>query len=1136
MKTLGLDLGPNSIGWAWVEDDDNTTGRLIDCGVRVFPEGVDAFDTGKESSRNEQRRTARMMRRQIRRRARRRRVVQTALIETGLLPADDVARKTVLATDPYPLRAAGVERRLEPFEIGRIIYHLNQRRGFLSLKKISKDKVDKELKAIEKKRSKAATSGEKETTDAKDDDSKMLASIELLAKKIGDRTLGQTLFQQQSDTAGATPDGTPIPARIRNQHTRRAMIEDEFLRVWSTQRAHHPTLLTDLVCFGQEGRQDAQRTRAGRQRDRSLTLLGQFGLHGLIFHQRPIYWPREMIGMCELEKGHRRCPRADRRSQRFRMLQEINNLRYTSPGRFDEKNLDDEQRSAVLKKLYSTDRLTFDQLRKLLGLIDGVKFNLERGERASIKGCEPDVRLVKVWKDWQTVDDTTKDGIVRALIDAERDAAAARDALIGTWKLPDDVADDLLSVDLPDGYVGFSLKAINKLMPHLEQGMILASKADGTLGARKAAGYDDDHEIARRLLGKLPRLEMIRTGPLSDLPNPVVRATMHELRRVVNAIVREYGPPDSVHVEMARSLKMNSEKRKKYNRSIQDRGRERADVADLLRNSSIAATRDAILKYRLWQEQQQRCIYTGRSISFQQLYNGSTDIDHILPYSLTLDDSQTNKVVVYRDANMEKGQRSPYEWLAGSDPERLKQIEQWGECLTFNKRRKLVQQEIKTDDFIARQLVDTGYITRLAVVYLEMLVEKKHDVQGRKGTYTADLRHHWGLKDVISTLPHSPAWHAKADGGAGEKNRADHRHHALDAIVIALTNRRTLAAMHQGKEMVHHLDKTTGEVVEYQRFKKEIPPPWGSDAETFRAMVAEKLRTIHVSHRVRRGVNGGLHEETNYGPVFARLNGTERKARRIEHQFVVRKAVENLSPNEIEKIRDESIRKIVIKRLEDRGISFGRGVDKIPPKLMQQAMTNLTMPSGVPIRKVRLLKEDQTIRPLRHGKPDETWVKPGSTHHLCLFEWDQTSLKGKTVKKRDALFVSMLEARQRIREQFDERARLVSQKVELKEAQRQAALSHPIIRRVHPDRPDARFVMSLSPGHELVLAKLKGHDAPVLLYFKTAASTSKQMQFAMATDARRSADQKPYISFSPATLDAEKITVDPLGRLRWAGD
>src|SRR5690606_24101402 len=145
------------------------------------------------------------------------------------------------------------------------------------------------------------------------------------------------------------------------------------------------------------------------------------------------------------------------------------------------------------------------------------------------------------------------------------------------------------------------------------------------------------------------------------------------------------------------------------------------------------------------------CLYTGRMIGFEQLYNGETDIDHILPYSLTLDDSRMNKVVCFGDANRDKAQRSPWDWLAGSDPERLQRIEQWSARLPWNKRRKLVQQEISTDDFLARQLVDTGYIARLAVVYLEMLIEKKHQVQGRKGTYTADLRRHWGLGKAIES-------------------------------------------------------------------------------------------------------------------------------------------------------------------------------------------------------------------------------------------------------------------------------------------------------------------------------------------------------------------------------------------------
>lgn len=1108
-KTLGLDLGPNSIGWALVEDNSDGTGFLIDCGVRVFPEGVDAFDTGKESSRNEQRRTARMMRRQIRRRARRKKIVAAALVEAGLLPSDEAERATVLALDPYPLRARALAEKLSAFEIGRVIYHLNQRRGFLSLKKVSPAKIEKEVKALEKKKAKAAASGNGNADETKDDDSKMLAAIELLDQRIGTRTLGQTLYDQQIANTARTIAGSPIPVRIRSQHTRRSMIEDEFHRIWDHQKQHHPHVLTDAVCFGAAGRQDAQRTSQGVPRDRSKTPLRQFGLHGLIFHQRPIYWPREMIGMCELEKGQRRCPRADRRAQRFRMLQEINNLRYTPPGVFDERPLDAAQRDALLLKLYTTEKLTFDQMRDAIGLLDGTRFNLETENRSSIKGCETDVRLGRAWKGWPKLDEASKDAMARVLIDAERDSAAARETLLARCKLTEEAADALLTADLPDGYTRFSLKAIDKLMPHLERGLVLMGRSDAEASAMHAAGYLRRDELQRRLFDRLPSLQAIRSGPLSDLPNPVVKATMHELRRVVNAIVREHGRPDAVHIEMARSLKMSGEKRREYNKKIHERGEERHRVASLLRENNIAPTRDAVLKYRLWMEQEQRCIYTNQPIGFEQLYNGETDLDHILPYSLTLDDSQMNKLVCFRDANRDKGQRSPYQWLAGSDPARLKQIEQWGECLPFNKRRKLAQQEIKTDDFIARQLVDTGYIARLAVTYVEMLVEKKHDVQGRKGTYTADLRHHWGLGNVLESLPDSPAWQEKNNLLPGEKNRADHRHHALDAIVIALTNRKTLAAMHQGKETVHHIDRQTGEVVEYHRFTKDIPPPWGMEPDVFRLIVLEKLRHVNVSHRVRRGVRGALHEDTNYGPVWAPTDAG-RKEQRADGLFVVRKPVESLTMSEVQNIRDKTIRDLVIKRLADHGIRPGRGADKVPPKKMQEAMAGLRMASGVPVKSVRVLRKELTIRPLRHGRLDEAWVKPGSTHHLCIFEWDETDRKGRAKTVRDAVFVSMLEAKRRIKAGED------------------------IIQSTHPRRPDARFVMSLSSG-EMVLAKLKGREQPALLTYKTAASTQGQIYFALATDARRSSDQTKVV-FNCNTLDARKVTVDPLGRIRWASD
>ena len=173
-----------------------------------------------------------------------------------------------------------------------------------------------------------------------------------------------------------------------------------------------------------------------------------------------------------------------------------------------------------------------------------------------------------------------------------------------------------------------------------------------------------------------------------------------------------------------------------------------------------------------------------------------------------------------------------------------------------------------------------------------------------------------------------------------------------------------------------------------------------------------------------------------------------------------------------------------------------------------QALSGLTMPSGVPIKKVRIIKRELTIQPIRAGNPGEAFVKPGSTHHLAIFDWESN---GKT--KRDAVYVTMLEAINRIKNK------------------------EPIIQRTppgsHPRIPaDARFVMSLSRG-EMVLANWKGDEQ--LLVFRTAASTQGQLYFAEHSDSRKSADYKKHVA-TANSLDAQKVTIDPLGQVRWAND
>lgn len=208
------------------------------------------------------------------------------------------------------------------------------------------------------------------------------------------------------------------------------------------------------------------------------------------------------------------------------------------------------------------------------------------------------------------------------LIDPRLSDAELLERLISGFSLDEETATKLMSVDLPAGYANVSLKAIQRLLPHLEKGLRYMAESDPASSALHAAGYLRRDELARRLFDRLPSLQQIRSGPLSDLANPVVKAALYEVRKVVNAILREHGKIYAIHVELARELKMNEKKRHEYNSDMREREAERAAAADFLRENGVKLSRDAIIRYQLWQQQAERCVYSGKSISFSQLFGG----------------------------------------------------------------------------------------------------------------------------------------------------------------------------------------------------------------------------------------------------------------------------------------------------------------------------------------------------------------------------------------------------------------------------------------------------------------------------------------------------------------------------------
>jgi CRISPR-associated endonuclease Csn1 len=1152
-KILGLDIGANSIGWVLLEIPDENeqlglleeeyfkNGKILRCGVRIFPAGKEAFNSSKEKSAAEDRRIARGMRRRFRRVNERKKKVRVALIESGLLPQNIPNSLEFDTSDPLELRAKGVHEKLSLHEFGRVLYHLTQHRGFLSARKTpvkkkenatkNKDENTINTKTLEK------NSQDTEKNEVKKED--ILAAISKLENDIeqsGLQTLGEYLWSIRKESKDN---------KTRGYYTRRKMYQDEFEILWKKQTEFYPKLLTEEL----------------------KNKIEQF-----IFYQRDIYWRQSTIGKCEFEKDEYRCFRADREAQEFRFYQEINNLNYVDSVTGNEIRVADNPNN--LKKIYDIAKgkksITFDKIREIIGL-EGtdIRFNLEASKkknkqgideeekyRKELKAFETDAVLRKedfFGKNWDKISDIEKNIIVRILIerpehpDSEKlefdtkgrskqmSEEKMRKYIVEHWQkkytLTDKQVDNLcdneaVEKELPKGHLSLSRKALRKVLPFMRQGLLFSGKAnkDGSYNdALHNAGYKRKDEEDWKQFDLLPQVHQIEG--LQEINNPVVRRIVNETRLLVNAIMKQYGRLDKIHLELAREAKANYEERKKILKQNKENEKEREEARQYLKGEHINPTNEAILRYRLWKQQGKCCPYTKKFISVTQLFWGSEiDIDHILPYSRSFDDSQMNKVVCFAKANKEKGDLTPFEWLSKEDFEHLKERVQ--KYPKPKRDRLLKQTEIDKFEFMQRQLNDTKYASRYMIDYLRCLFtpqewKAKRRILTVKGIQTANLRYYWGLNNI---LHHSDF--LSDDLKEGEKNRGNHHHHAVDAIVIALTDTRQLKRLGVYKD---------------SKKRSNFPRPWFS----LREDAENAINKIIVSHRPSGRVRGSFHEDTNYGAVYQYDPNTDKKNQKAG-EYVVRKKLTDLSASEIFDIRDTRIKNLVVERLEQFGlktvkknnsIKFEASDNEFKEKKKAAFAEPLYMEPECPhrtndtkkrnpteIKKVRIIKKNESLVPLyrdEQGQPKQgtTYVVPGNTHHICLFERLVQKKKGKTMieqKERYLNFVTCFEANRRLAEQqrlIREKSKELQNKgikgdklrSQLQEYRNDVVKKYPVIRRFDSKHPEAKFLFTLKSGE---MFKIKDKTEEKLVIFKTAAQTSGQCFFIDHRDARQELKKK----------------------------
>lgn len=817
-KILGLDLGTSSVGWALIETkDDNTPIRIIDMGVRIVPlaDGEsDKFIAGQNITTNSSRTQKRTLRKGFDRYQARRAALSDKLQELGMMPDDKLMHLNSM--ELWNLRANAAQQRITLPELGRVLYHLNQKRGYRHAKEDCSE-------------------------------SKKRNYVEIINNRYGElikegKTIGQHFAAKMAENTIFVDGKAFYNYRIKDQIYPRKAYMEEYDAIMKCQQQFYPNLLTnDAISY---------------LRDH------------IIYYQRKLKTCKHLVSVCEFEKrcfydkdgniirnlqgeivydGPRVAPRTSPLFQLCKCWEAVNNIKFHNR-RNDELFISVEQRKQMVEFMETHELLKLQDVYRILGITKkdgwyagdligrGIKGNTTRiAFETALQGYpnrEDFLQFKLKTVDTKLVDDETGEVIQRIScdytsqplyrlwhllysIDNRDELAAALEKQFGI-KDPDTV-DRLFAIDLvTPGYGNKSSKAICRILPYLQQGFVFSDACEYA-GFRHSDSLTTEERMARSLKKVLPAIKK------NELRQPVVEKILNQMINIYNALTDEkmYGPVDEVRIELARELKQSKEERESSNRCNKAQQRKNLSFAKLIEEFGIRPSRNSILKYRLWEESEHKCFYCNQPINVVNFLKGTdAEREHIIPKSLLFDNGFSNQVCSCRKCNQEKGGRTAMDFMR-TKPNTDEYIERVETLMTEKKisaakhdrllssyedylSRKKNGKETASDkhlweEFIERQLRLSQYISRKAQ---DILSQGCRNVWSTSGSVTDFVRHLWGFDTVLHDLnlpdarksghtemvEYSHAGQTHIEERITDWNkRLDHRHHAVDALAIACT-------------------------------------------------------------------------------------------------------------------------------------------------------------------------------------------------------------------------------------------------------------------------------------------------------------------------------------------------------------
>ncbi|MGN1139116.1 MAG: type II CRISPR RNA-guided endonuclease Cas9 [Ruminococcus sp.] len=829
--SIGLDIGITSIGYAvMLLDSNDQPCRIMKMGSRIF----EAAENPKDgSSLAAPRREKRGMRRRLRRKRFRKERIKNLIAQSGIMSVEEINgiyQRAADLSDIYEIRCRALDCLLNKEEFVRLLIHLSQRRGFKSNRKVdSQDKKSEAgalLSAVEKNKA--------------------------ILESKGYRTIGEMLYKDEKFSKYKRNKSNNYSNTFARQD-----YCDEIKLIFSRQRELGNAFASENL-----------------ENDFLKIYLSQRS-----FDDGPggksIYGGNQiekMLGKCTFENDEFRAVKASFSFEYFNLLSKINAIKIKSGN--DKRPLTKDERSRVISLAFNKNSITYKSLRKELELSDSEYFNISYGDK-SVEETEKKMKFSylsayhifrKAYGDsfaqWST---EKKNALAYAL------TVYKNDNKIVEYLNQNGFENTEISIALTlpsfSKTGNLSVKALEKIIPFLEQGQLYNE-------ACTSAGYN--FKADEKCKGKFLPANPENAVELNDLKNPVVRRAVSQTIKVINAIIREFDDsPVFVNLELARELSKNFKDRKDIEKSQKDNHAKNERIMERLRDEFhlLQPTGQDLIKLKLWEEQDGICPYSLKPIIIDRLFEiGYTDIDHIIPYSISFDDTYNNKVLVMSSENRQKGNRLPMQYLS-EDKKDAFYLWVDNSNLRNRKKKNLLKESLTDEDvsgFKKRNLQDTQYISRFLLNFLKKYLllapnttDRKNTIVAVNGAATAYVRKRWGISKI------------RENGDV---------HHAVDAVVIACITQAMIKRIsdyskYHENEYIHNgeyfdIDKRTGEVVNrfpmpYDYLKKEIdilcsnnPSKYLLESPLPNYSVGEDIAPIFVSRMPKRKISGSAHKET----------------------------------------------------------------------------------------------------------------------------------------------------------------------------------------------------------------------------------------------------------------------------------